>query len=341
MLTYLWIVHVHNSPSEFSRRHTHFSIFLLTALMALKIIKDEPESCLVLMYVILISNGVTLLLTINALMFDHNVSRYLSKSNDFSRELSVKGLGGYGIVYANLILLPFIIGGLKAIVGRVYQNKFLFLLLSLNFCLSVVYFIKAQYSIALALCCLILFCSLIRFKSVLSTSLTTLMLLVAAFACFTVISAPEILVDILEGTRYQQKVIGLMGLLSGSETTAAVSSRVEVYTRSVLTFVDNAAFGVGAYDERIGKHSDILDKFAQFGLIYGLSVMYALVYVPIKMREWLGYRMKKEILLVVVIILLIATLNTVPLEMGVSLIFGGCLLVYLARSELSGKIVRQ
>jgi hypothetical protein len=57
--------------------------------------------------------------------------------------------------------------------------------------------------------------------------------------------------------------------------------RIERYQRSFLLFVQNPIFGTMLSTD-IGKHSQILDNFAQFGIVVGSMFVYFLIAVPIR-----------------------------------------------------------
>ena len=89
---------------------------------------DKSKNTKLIILVILITNLLTMLITLKALTMDYSVARLLSKSNKYTMELAGLGIGGYGLVYSNLALFPFLLCSCYYLLGKhefLYSLKYL------------------------------------------------------------------------------------------------------------------------------------------------------------------------------------------------------------------------
>ncbi|MCC8147306.1 MAG: hypothetical protein LIO93_12920, partial [Bacteroidales bacterium] len=77
--------------------------------------------------------------------------------------------------------------------------------------------------------------------------------------------------DISEGTMYHSKIQDIISSVSEDDTAAVgtVYARYERYTRSIKLFLESPIWGQLTRAD-IGKHSQILDYFAQYGVFVGI-----------------------------------------------------------------------
>jgi hypothetical protein len=91
-----------------------------------------------------------------------------------------------------------------------------------------------------------------------------------------------LLQDVAVGTEYDAKLRDIRDSLEGGRNIGAVDARAERYTRSFKLFLENPVIGTLTFDD-VGKHSAVLDRFAQYGFGIGLLFLALLAYMPIRM----------------------------------------------------------
>lgn len=339
LLLYMWVTNWIFSSSEFRLRHLHFSMMLVMGVLAYWLLKSRARVSYVIVVSILLLNSFTLLRTIFALLLDHNVSRYLSKSNEFSEQLAASGIAGYGVVYANVVLLPILLIALK--VFKRSGNYFLRVLTSINIFLCLFFIVKAQYTIAILLTILALV--FLAYSAVRRHIYLLAPVMLASVFVFIYYVSEYVSVEnvqfFLEGTRYRVKFLDLISLFeSGAQLTDdSVGGRLYAYMKSVSVFFESPVFGSLAFDYQLGAHSDILDKFAQWGVFIGALVVFSISWFFQVVKSVEGKEFSREIFVAQFCLLVIALFNTLAMEVGVVFIFLSGVLVFDERSRYSGK----
>ena len=221
--------------------------------------------------------------------FGTNVARTISRSSDIARELTEEGVGGYAFVYAVLLCLPFVLY-LSAARRRIHWlsgtrrlRRLGITLLVANAVLCALVLVRAGFSIALFLAVFaagVLF--LIRSRRVLQFG--TGVVVAALLAVMAVVMMEPILSqvqDLATGTEYEAKIADIRHSLEEGDSVGTLEGRNERYLRSVRLFFEHPIVGTLRFDD-IGKHSAILDRFAQYGLAAGVLFTVLLVYVPVR-----------------------------------------------------------
>lgn len=221
--------------------------------------------------------------------FGTNVARTISRSSDVARELTEEGVGGYAFVYAVLLCLPFVLY-LSASRRRLHWltrsrrlRRVGFLLLLVNAALCLLVLLRAGFSIALFLAAFavaILF--LIRSRRVLQFGAG--IVFAALLAVMAVAMMEPILLnvqDLAAGTEYEAKIADIRHSLEEGGSVGTLEGRNERYLRSARLFFENPLIGTLQFDD-VGKHSAILDRFAQYGVAIGALFVALLVYVPLR-----------------------------------------------------------
>jgi hypothetical protein len=216
-----------------------------------------------------------------ALLENSHAARFIGKSTGQAQALQEKGVGGFAFVYA---LLVYIFGLMEMLRHRFRKKKFLspltlFMLFSLF--LSVIVVLKAEYTTAVIL---LVTTSILYFFH--SKSLgKNIFLGIIAITLYVVITAN--LVEILEwihpytyGTNYYIKIRDLLDSLQFGEAVGTAADRTERYIRSTLLFLEHPISGTWTFTV-VGKHSYILDTFAQFGIFAGAALLYIILKFPI------------------------------------------------------------
>ena len=248
---------------------------------------DEARFCFWTILTVLPIWMISTLLGIETVAGD--VARTLVRSSQEARDLADQGLGGYGLVYTVILCLPFLaqlalrIRQLPGSTQVRWKRRVLRALIWGNFLLAVLLVLRAGYSIALILMLLAVACVLLvrsrRSQSLaISVTVVGVLVLVAGIAVGPVLQAFE---GIAAGTEYSAKLRDVRESLAGGQSTGTVEGRTERYVRSLRLFAENPVMGTLTFDD-VGKHSAILDRFAQYGFVFGLLFVAILMFTPLR-----------------------------------------------------------
>ncbi|MFO1452917.1 MAG: O-antigen ligase family protein [Lysobacterales bacterium] len=219
-----------------------------------------------------------------------DVSRAISRTSDEAKQLTEEGIGGFGFVYTVLLFVPFLAhltlwarGRLVGLTGK-WQKRLGYGLIAANCLLALALLLRAGYSIALLLTAFALaFVFLIRSRRLLpfamSLCLSGLLVLVGGLALGPIF---DILQGVASGTEYSTKVRDVQASLEGGQSTGTLAMRVDRYQRSARLFMENPVLGTLTFND-VGKHSAILDRFAQYGFAFGLLFLLLITYIPLAM----------------------------------------------------------
>ncbi len=334
ILIFMSLTNLYFSPSEYALRHLHFSVFMIFIVVSIQLLESKITTAKLIVTIVFIANIITLVLTIKGLVSDHNIARHLSKSNEYSQELASSGYGGYGVIYANLIMLPILFMFLNLLLETSKKPLLMIILCVSNIILTILLLIKAQYTIALLTASIIIFSLFFKFlKKHIFLFITFIVVLVVFVMSSPVTSALESFSEIFKGTRYQSKIIDVVAATSGTnDSEGPVRSRSEKYLVSITTTIENPILGVLGFGNDIGHHSDIIDKFAQWGIIVGMLIMYILIYFPFRLYKLLGTKYKLEVSLVIFALFVVGGFNTIPMEASVPFVLLSCFYV-IKKSE--------
>jgi hypothetical protein len=221
-----------------------------------------------------------------------HAARVVVRSSLEAEALLQQGVGGYGLVYGVILLLPclliLLLNGFTP--KRAHLPKPLQTvpsvargLLLLNLGLSVVLVLTAAYSIAT----ITMFIVIALTISLNRYSAFRLAATVFALLVFFVLAVPLLewlLTSILpfaEGTNYAMKINDVLRSLQIGDAVGTAEGRVERYARSIRLFIENPLVGTLVVDD-VGKHSEILDTYAQWGVILGSILVYLISFLPLR-----------------------------------------------------------
>ncbi|SFV89950.1 hypothetical protein MNB_SV-4-98 [hydrothermal vent metagenome] len=216
------------------------------------------------------------LTTYKGLLVDGHAARYIIRSGAEAIALTKQGIGGFTFVYS---LLIYIISLMALIRHRIYHKKFLtpvsvFLLFSLVLSMMVV--LKAEYSTAVIL--MVLSSTLFIFYSdSISKNIILFLSLILVYIAmeYYFIDILTMLQPYAEGTNYSHKISDTIATLQSGETTGTAKDRIDRYVRSFNLFLEYPFTGTWSIMP-VGKHSLLLDTFAQYGLFVGIALIYML-----------------------------------------------------------------
>tara|TARA_R110002051_G_C8709983_1_gene495454 strand:- start:829 stop:1710 length:882 start_codon:yes stop_codon:yes gene_type:complete len=264
--------------------------------------------------IILVFNLIALVGTYFGLLLDDHASRALSKSGDGAIALTEEGVGGYGTIYSNVVLIPILFYLKTKIISLRLK-----IIIWLNIIIAIIVIIKANYLIAVLL---IVFQSLAFLYSITNGINKVFLFVTVFFATIFIITNVDYIENVtgelVEGTTYAIKHTDFFNQLNGQESEfGSVSSRIERYQRSFKMIFINPIIGVLSYDD-IGKHSNILDQLAQHGVVFFSLFIYLLINLPLQIikRE----REKKHLIIFITTVLLLGLLNNYPLHIGIAYI---------------------
>lgn len=261
--------------------------------------RDDMMSLAPVFWIVLLTMPIWHLSTLAVLLGeDTRAARIGVRSGIEAQAFAAKGVGGYALVYGTLLGLPALTAlATKALrVSRTSLPSPLravpaapAILICANVATGFVLVLYSGFSIAAATLILatvsVLFMTdnhpirlvVFFFGSV----------LVAFFATTLLQSALVLVLPLVEGTNYATKITDVLTSLRLEETVGTLSERTERYKRSLRLFLENPIIGTLSQRD-VGKHSEILDTFAQFGVFVGAIASYLFFVVPVQALRRFG-----------------------------------------------------
>ena len=228
--------------------------------------------------------------SLQGLSADATIARVLTRSNDQAVELASSGYGGFGLVYSSLLCVPLFMGYIrknyKGAFNAIIRLKLfnLDLLVLLNLLVTILVIMKAGYMLAICAVLLYLILGLVFSGGIVSRIVKSGLTLAIFFTLFsrkTLILVQDVAMTV--NPNYGRKLNDILAYSSSTNLyDNTLYHRIERYTRSIKTFLDNPIFGALSRDN-IGKHSATLDAFAHYGLLLGL--LYFLCITVFLVRE--------------------------------------------------------
>lgn len=248
---------------------------------------DEARFCFWVILLVLPVWSIATLWGINTIGAD--VARTISRSSAESRELLAQGVGGFAYIYTLVLCIPFLTHlafrtSSKADIPQSrWKRRASRLLIWANLVLSVLVVLRAGYAIALILTGFAVLCVML-IRSRRSQSLAISVSFVGLLVTMAIVSVNPILQSLegaAAGTEYSAKVRDIRDSLASDESTGTVEGRTERYLRSLRLFGENPIIGTLTFDD-VGKHSAVLDRFAQYGAVFGFLFLAMLIFVPVR-----------------------------------------------------------
>ncbi|MBC5784865.1 O-antigen ligase family protein [Ramlibacter sp. USB13] len=288
--------------------------------------RRQIETLAPVFWVTLASLPLWLALSLMGLSEYDNAARILVRSSEEAMELAEQGIGGYGLVYLMVTLLPVMVYLAATRSGRMipgtpkifgFLERRVPILTALTALLGVIFILRAQYSIAVylaALSTLALMASRKRALLLVAMLLVGLMLLIEQNILFSLL---DWLASLTSGSNLAKKFQDILDSLRADEAVGTLSDRTERYLRSLSLFAENPFLGVLEFRD-VGKHSAYLDRFARYGFLVGGMFVYLMLYLPVRLMKQMrtGFGMAFAVFAVV---LVFPALNNVFLSFGVAL----------------------
>lgn len=214
--------------------------------------------------------------TLTALNVNSHAVRYLIRSSEISRHYSSLGVGGFAFIYSLLIYITILIYLLKK---QLNLNLISFFYI-ISLFLSVATVLKSGYTLAVILLVIsmvtILFYSSNIWKNIIYFTFVAIILYILNYYILDIL---HYLLKFAEGTNYRLKINDIINSYELGEASGTAHDRLERYARSLSIFLENPLLGIGSV-ATVGKHSLILDSFAQYGIVIGTLIIYILIYIP-------------------------------------------------------------
>ena len=316
VILYTFGVNYFASHSDLILRHLQLHVLITVVIIAPIVKKFSIKEIKFLIYFFLMTNFLALIYTLKGLLKDDHAARAFSKSGENAIEIASSGVGGYGMVYMSVLIIPILILIIKTI-----DSKSIKILSVLNLLFIILVLGKANYFIAiilsfLQLCYLIYnYASRKIFFVSLTTALGSLSYVIFYFEKFKLY-----FVELLSGGSLLLKFIDILSLIEGvNAQNGTLDSRSERYARSFKMMFENPFLGVLSYDN-IGKHSQIFDFFAQFGFFVGFLLVVVLFHIPNKILKSIQYEHKKILKSLIMTFFLLGLLNNYPMHIGAVMI---------------------
>lgn len=255
-------------------------------------------------------------------------ARLLSHSSELAVELSDQGVGGYGLVYGTVLLVP-IVAALIWNFRKIELHKMpslikahpgiLMITFVVNVVLGIILVTYAGYSIAIILTVGAVGISLLLNKLnvhhiVRFFVISTLLIVMAQFFSYIIL---DLLFEKSSTSVYLNKISDAIDTLYSGVSTGAFADRNERYLASLFEFINNPLFGTSDLSN-VGGHSTYLDGFARFGILFGSLFLVLLMYVPLRFVRLM--RGKRGVpLSVLMIIIFLPLINNISASIGVML----------------------
>jgi len=307
-----FIINYIASDTAYLIRHLQLYIFLMLIYFSTIVVNLANTKKKNIVFIVLLFNLIALIGTYFGLLADGHAARALSKSGEGALELTEQGVGGYGTIYSNVVLIP-VLFYLKSKTISPLLKKIIWL----NIILAIIIIIKANYLIAV----LLVFFQLITYLFIKLKGFMKLVLSVAVLLAMLLIHSNIDYVEnvtgkLVVGTTYAIKHQDFFSQINGQESEfGSVSGRVERYQRSFKMIFINPITGVLSYND-IGKHSNLLDFFAQYGFLFFFLFINLLIKLPLQIMK--KEKEKTYLIIFIISLLLLGLLNNYPLHIGVA-----------------------
>jgi hypothetical protein len=302
-------------------------IFYLFGLMGESLRKRNYQGIEYMVLIVLLLMPIWMLTTNIALasMEGENgatVTRVLAKSSAEAEALTELGVGGYGMVYFLVLYIPSIFFLIRKRSEILFKskilNKLFYPIILTNFLSGIYTIYKADYVIAILLMLVGLGFSF--FYSPTNRVKKGLFLggLVAGVVVIPMLIVRYIneLSEIFWGTSLHRKLVDIQISVVSGKSSGTVLDRTERYMRSIGYYLDNPIFGTLKKDN-LGKHSMVLDTFAQYGTLLGILFVFTLMYLFWRSKN--EYTQPSNIhLTMAVLLFLTAALNNLGAILGVA-----------------------
>lgn len=259
--------------------HIQFYIFLsFIVIFSFLLNEQNKREYYFLIPLVMITYIIFNVTTIRELASDPHVMRSLSRSTQ-GNFYSNKGVGGYGYLYSLIMIIPVGISearyekGIKRIISLVFLVT------------SYILVFRSAYMLAMLITIIMTGVYIILAMGNISRSRLAVIFLIMIAALILYNKLDSILLRLADLTRpsmIQKKLEDIYELLYEDASVADTSlwGRYERYFRDFMLVISSPLWGVLRYTA-VGKHSAIMDTFAQYGIPIGIYVTTA-IFKPLR-----------------------------------------------------------
>jgi len=321
-MLYTFTINTIESNSSFLLRHLQLYIFLVLIFVSTIVMQFSTERKTQLILIILTFNLIALTGTFLGLLTDSHAARALSKSSEAGIKLSALGIGGYGSVYMNVILYP-----LLFVIKKTIKNNLINYLVWANLIALVLTILYANFLIAILLLSFqIIYLSINSTKGNIKFMYLLSVIIIILIAYSNIEYIEKETYSIVEGTSLRLKHSDIFSQIRGDESiNGTIASRSERYARSLNIFFTNPITGSLSFDN-IGKHSNILDLFAQFGFFIGFLFLSIIRKLPLTLLKKSAFGNKYYIKSFIWSIIIFGLVNNFAMQHGIVYIVIACLI---------------
>lgn len=276
-------------------RHFQMWIMFFFLLVGEGARRSGDEELKFLFWAVMLILPLALISSIYGLEFvDARAARVSVRSSKESMDLAAQGIGGFGLVYAVVLALPFLTQlawfgkrSWQSLTHRPALRRAQRGLVIVNWLLCLYLVLRAGYTIAMMLAVFsVVVVALVRSRQAVKFGVSTALAACLAMGAYVSVNPIlEGLMEVTQGTPYYIKVRDLRYSYNSKDDVGTVGDRQERYLLSARMAIENPVVGTLDYID-IGKHSAILDRFGEYGLLVGGIFFYLMVLMPVRaLRE--------------------------------------------------------
>jgi hypothetical protein len=254
--------------------------------------------------------------SVQQLRINPEISRILASSDkSVTGEFADPFMANFSFVNNSTLISLFIVFFIKQS-PKTTMRLAAIMLLALN----VYLLICAQYSIALFLFVAFLLVILAFFEKKQNSKYSTVRAFLIIVACFMILPFfGDLLIKLAEviPEGYVERRVRSIGEVFDGGVLAAdsdLADRISLYKLSITTFFRNFLTGVGGAvygaEGRVGAHSQILDNFAYYGVVFGSQFVWYLISVYKNGVSFLQLNFKRIYRLIFTVYMIQCVLNT-------------------------------
>lgn len=267
VLTILCVLNVKDS-----NRHVRISFTFWGVLLYYFMLEKYPESRKRVSRYVLCLFLITYITTFVGIAIDGNAARtitHASSGEEVSSSLLKKNIAGIYFVQMSIMFVPFAMFRLmEKKRGRLLSVAFLLI--------EFLFLMRASFTISLVMYFCAIGISLVVLKNNKDKRMIFIKVLGISFLFMIMVIIDfeyifKWMGENIDNSMISERMFDMYNLLIGEKDTGDAGIRLELYTSSLKTFLDNP-FGVGPnysyviFDEGIGHHSQMLDDFARYGI---------------------------------------------------------------------------
>lgn len=290
-------------------------IFLFLGIVSFFYVEVDPKHLIRIFWISIPFWMIWVVRTLVAYAQNPFISRLLAKKFIGIEYYLHQGIGGYGLVYSAVFILPSIIHLIRSNKLKISQQLILSVFLSL--CIIFIFF--SQYTIALTTSILSIMFSFFNSKKMLLKVIFILpiILIVLFIGYYNRNVIMDSLIDLTKNTLYSAKLRDIRAKLNNSGSYESVEVRMGNYTDSIRLFAKYPFFGAIGSNEFVGGHSDVLDNFAEYGIFIGILFVFLIVYLPLKIFAY----SKTLSISQLIVVSMVSLFDTIPFEAGIFFFF--------------------